>query len=112
MLKAEKLPDRWFSFISTKERPVFDFEGLQDVLSNGQASLEMRADLLLVEIDGIFLVLARDMWNIDSNEDVGCLLFKTDQDEHDAREVVFGSLVALDWMSGGEEDECWGVAKL
>lgn len=70
----------------------------------------MRSNLLLIEIDGIFFVLAWDMRNIDSDENVGGLLLKTDQDKNDPGKVVFGSLVAFDWMSGGEKEECRGVA--
>ena len=99
------------SLFSNEESPIFDFKGLQDALSDGQTGLEMRTNFLLVEIDGIFFVLARDMRNIDSDENVSGLLLKSDQDEKNPSEVVFGSLVAFDWMSGGEEDECWDVAK-
>lgn len=80
------------------------------MLSDSQPSLKMRTDLLLIKIDGIFFVLARDMRNVNSDENVGGLFLKSDQDEHDACEVVFCSFVAFDWMSGGEEDEGGGIA--
>jgi hypothetical protein len=71
----------------------------------------MGANLLLIKIDVIFFVLARDMWNVDGNEDVRGLLLKSNQDEKNSGEVIFGSLVAFDWMSGGEKDESWGITR-
>lgn len=80
------------------------------MLPNGQSGLEMRTDLLLIEVNSIFLILARDMWNIDGDENVTGLLFESNQDEQNSGKVVFGFLVALDRMSRGEENESWDVA--
>jgi hypothetical protein len=81
------------------------------VLSDGQAGLEIRTDLLLIEIDGILFVLPWDVRNIHGDENVSGLLFESNEHEKDPSEVIFGSLVAFDWMGGGEEHECWVVAK-
>jgi hypothetical protein len=70
----------------------------------------MRTDLLLFEINGLFFVLARNMGNINGDEDISRLFLETNQDEKDSSEVILGSVVSLCWMGCCKEDECRYVA--
>ena len=91
------------SLLINKQIPVLDFEGLQNLLSHCGSMIHEWALLCRNEVDLILWILARNVRYVNSNNDVGLLLFQTQQDQQDSGEIRLRPPRCGVWVLSGDE---------